>query len=52
MLNFISDLEVFRWTALVEANPESRKMMRTPVRRILVKDPCSEFESEDAANSV
>ena len=52
MLNFISDLEIFRWTALVEADPKSAKLMKIPVRRILVKDPCSEFESEDAANSV
>lgn len=51
-LTLESDLEVFRWTALVEANAENAKVMARPERRTLVKDPSQEFDSEDAANSV
>lgn len=45
-------MEIFRWTALVEANPENAMKMPHPQKRILVKDPAQEFDSEDAANSV
>lgn len=45
-------MEIFRWTALVEANSENAMKMPLPQKRILIKDPAQEFDSEDAANSV
>ena len=48
----MSDLEIFRWTALVEADAKNSTKLSSPLRRTLVKDPSVEFESEDAANSV
>jgi len=47
-----SELELFRWTALVESNSENMAKLPIPQKRLLVKDPAQEFESEDAANSV
>ena len=51
-LNFHSDLEVFRWKAFVEANPENARLLPPPKKRVLCKDNASEFENEDAVNSV
>ena len=48
----VSDLEIFRWTAMTEADPKNTNKLARPLRRVLVKDPSSEFDSEDAANSV
>ena len=36
----------------MEANPENARFLPRPQRRIVVKDPASEFESEDTATSV
>ena len=51
-LTLFSDMEIFKWTALVEEKKEYAKIMPRPTRRILIKDPSQEFESEDAANAV
>ena len=37
---------------MTEADPKNASKLPMPLRRILVKDPSSEFDSEDAANSI
>ena len=49
----MSDLEVFRYSALIEQNVECAQTLAKPQHRILIDDPASEFDdSDDAANSV
>ena len=51
-MTLFSDMEIFKWTALVEEKREYAKILPRPTRRILIKDPSQEFESEDASNAV
>lgn len=45
-------MEYFRYTALRESNPDIENILPRPIRRKLIDDPTSEFNDEDAANSV
>lgn len=47
-----SDLDLFRYSAYVEFNPEMRQKLARPLKRSIVCDPSEELDSEDAANSV
>ena len=49
----MSDLEIFRYSALIEQNPDCAKDLARPQHRILIDNPAQEFDdSDDAANSV
>ena len=43
-LVFFNDLEIFRWTALVEEKIEHAKQVVRPTHRVLVRDASEVFE--------
>ena len=55
-LNLVSELELFRWTALRESREESAedfdKKFPKPHTRVLADDPNKLFEDEDAATAI